>query len=96
MPYPDEGEKIYVAGILVGKGEAWFDDFTVSIDGEDLLTKKEAEGPVYKADLDTAFNQGSNIAFPELTLELNSNLDVLGRIWGFLKYNHPEVGAREL
>ena len=93
LPYPDEGERIYVAGILQGKGEAWFDDFKVSIDGEDLTTKKEAERPVYKADLDTAFNQGSNIAFSELTPELISNLDVLGRVWGFLKYNHPEIGA---
>ena len=29
--YQEEVENIYVAGILSGKGEAWFDDFTLTI-----------------------------------------------------------------
>ena len=30
LDYPQEAEKIFVAGILNGKGEAWFDDFILS------------------------------------------------------------------
>lgn len=41
--------------------------------------------------IDTAFNQGSNIVFPELTDQLSENLDLLGRVWGFLKYHHPTI-----
>lgn len=41
--------------------------------------------------IDTAFNQGSNIVFPELTDQLSENLDLLGRVWGFLKYHHPAI-----
>ncbi len=40
---------------------------------------------------DTAFNQGSNIVFPELTNQVSENLDLLGRVWGFLKYHHPAI-----
>jgi len=92
LPYPEGAEEIFVAGILVGKGKAWFDDFVLTIDGESVQTLKEADKPVFKASLDTAFNYGSGIEFPELTDELIANLELLGRIWGFLKYHHPEVG----
>lgn len=41
--------------------------------------------------IDTAYNQGSNIVFPELTDQMSENLDLLGRVWGFLKYHHPAI-----
>ncbi|MCG6186998.1 S41 family peptidase [Maribellus maritimus] len=46
----------------------------------------------FKADLDKEFDSGSNTEMPELTNELTDNLALLGKIWGFLKYHHPEVG----
>src|SRR5690554_4507506 len=42
-------------------------------------------------DLDSLYNQGSNIVFPELTTEVIENLNVLGKIWGYLKYRHPAI-----
>lgn len=27
LPYPEEAETIFIAGIMTGTGEAWFDDF---------------------------------------------------------------------
>jgi C-terminal processing protease CtpA/Prc len=92
LSYPEGAEEIFVAGMLVGKGKAWFDDFVLTIDSESVQTLKESEKPVFKASLDTAFIYGSGIEFPELTEELIANLELLGRIWGFLKYHHPEVG----
>ena len=41
LPLPSTAKAIYVAGILGGKGTAWFDDFRVSIDGKDLQTLEE-------------------------------------------------------
>ena len=41
--------------------------------------------------LDTAYDHGSNIVFPEMTPELVDNLELLGRVWGFLKYHHPTI-----
>lgn len=92
LPYPEGVEVIYIGGILLGQGEAWFDDFVLKIDGKDIQTLKESGDAVFKAKLDSEFDLGSNIEFPEVDEELVNNLDLLGKIWGFLKYYHPEVG----
>ncbi|MDX1830522.1 MAG: S41 family peptidase [Lutibacter sp.] len=91
LDYPEEAENIYIAGILSGKGEAWFDDFTLSIDGKNVQTLKEVEKQLSKAQLDKEFDSGSLIEFSDLTTENIENLELLGRIWGFLKYHHPEI-----
>lgn len=44
-----------------------------------------------KASVDTTYDHGSGIVFPELTPQLVDNLDLLGRVWGFLKYHHPTI-----
>lgn len=46
----------------------------------------------FSAENDKEFDNGSNIAFPELDSRTIDNLDLLGKLWGFLKYNHPEIG----
>jgi len=95
LPYDDDTEFIFVAGILVGTGEAWFDDFSVSIDGEDLQEKAQIEKPNLSADLDTEFWTGSGITFGNLNNNEIRNLDILGKVWGFLKYYHPAIGRGE-
>src|SRR5690606_4605004 len=91
LDYPQGAEAIYVAGILAGKGEAWFDDFVVTIDGEDIQTLTEIQAELPKAKSDTAFDKGSSITLSHLTATQLDNLTLLGRIWGFLKYHHPEI-----
>lgn len=41
--------------------------------------------------MDTEFDGGSRIASQELTAVQVENLALLGRVWGFLKYHHPQV-----
>ncbi|MCH2043139.1 MAG: S41 family peptidase [Saprospiraceae bacterium] len=91
LPYPEEAEVIFVAGILVGNGEAWFDDFKLTIDGNDVQTLKEIEKTLAKAQLDKEFDTGSAVQFPELDAKRLKDLELLGRVWGFLKYHHPEI-----
>jgi C-terminal processing protease CtpA/Prc len=94
LPYPaDAAENIYVAGILAGQGTAWFDDFVLTIDGVEVQVAPEAVREVAPAQLDTAFDKGSGIDFPELTPALADNLVLLGRVWGFLKYHHPAIAS---
>lgn len=52
-----------------------------------------AQTPSNKANKlqDTTFDHGSNIVFPEMTPQLVDNLELLGRVWGFLKYHHPSI-----
>lgn len=40
---------------------------------------------------DTVYNHNSDVVFPEMTPQLVDNLDLLGRVWGFLKYHHPSI-----
>ncbi|MFZ1790273.1 MAG: S41 family peptidase [Saprospiraceae bacterium] len=91
LDFPRDAENIFVAGILSGKGEAWFDDFTLTIDGNNVQTLPEIKKEPSKASLDKEFDKGSNIQISSLSLETNNNLELMGRIWGFLKYHHPQI-----
>jgi hypothetical protein len=91
LDYPEEAENIFIAGILSGKGEAWFDDFALSIDGKNVQTLKEVEKELSKVQLDKKFDTGSLIELSNLTSKSIDNLELLGRVWGFLKYHHPEI-----
>lgn len=46
----------------------------------------------FPANQDREFDSGSGIVFQELNEPLIDDLVLLGKIWGFLKYHHPEVG----
>ena len=91
LDYPEGAERIFVAGLLSGKGEAWFDDFVLKIDEQDVQTLKESERVVLPAQKDKEFDQGSMIEFSKLSTGDVEKLEKLGRVWGFLKYNHPEL-----
>ncbi|MEM8927629.1 MAG: S41 family peptidase [Bacteroidota bacterium] len=84
LPYDHDTESIYVAGILQGRGTAWFDSFKVTIDGKDIQTLKEVE---------KTKTQGSNVVFADLNEGKITDLELLGRIWGFLKYHHPVIAT---
>jgi membrane-associated protease RseP (regulator of RpoE activity) len=49
----------------------------------------------FKADKDNEFATGSKITSINLTPGKTHDLQVLGQIWGFLKYYHPSVAAGE-
>ncbi|MBC3758429.1 peptidase S41 [Hyunsoonleella sp. SJ7] len=91
LPFPKEAKRIYIGGILLGKGEAWFDDFVLTVDGKDIQTFKEIEEPVFKAKLDKEFDHNSNVKITSLDDVQIENLELLGRVWGLLKYHHPEI-----
>jgi C-terminal processing protease CtpA/Prc len=90
---PKKTDNIVVGGLLVGKGKMWLDNLQVSIDGKDLDNKNLEiyTREILPAEKDKEFDNGSNITFSNLTNETINNLELLGRIWGFLKYHHPEI-----
>ena len=90
---PDSTKWINFVVILQGKGKVWFDGLKVTIDGKDIQTIRPVTPEPFseKAKNDRAFDKGSNIVFPELTKQKIDDLELLGRIWGFLKYHHPAI-----
>ena len=93
LPLPDRADNIYIGAILSGKGKLWVDDFQVLIDDEDLSIAEIKTVKQYKAEADTEFEKGSKIAIKHVTPQTVTNLEVLSRIWGFLKYYHPAVAT---
>ena len=47
-------------------------------------------------DLDHQFDSGSGVVLKQLTTVQIGNLATLGRVWGFLKYHHPQVTSGNL
>lgn len=91
LNYPADAEVIFVGGVLAGKGEAWFDSFGITIDGQNIQTLKEIPKKLSPAQLDSAFDKGSQIDVNQLRACSKEDLALLGRIWGFLKYHHPAI-----
>ena len=88
----DRVKKIVVGGWLKGtKGKAWFDELNVYIEGKEL-----ERTTVYKARLDSSYVTGSKIKISNLDKKKIKDLQLLGKIWGFLKYHHPSIASGAL
>jgi hypothetical protein len=93
LPLQAEAKTIFIGAMLSGtKGVLWMDDFQVLIDNEDIAKAKLKHVKVFPAENDNEFAAGSAVIFPPLDEQLITNLNLLGKLWGFLKYHHPEVG----
>jgi len=95
LPYPKDAKSIMIGPILSGTGKLWVDNIELLIDGNDISVAKQKVQKIYKASLDTFFDKGSGITPFSPTDEQVNNLNVLGLVWGFLKYYHPMVAAGE-
>jgi hypothetical protein len=93
LPYPDHAKTIFIGAILSGTGKLWADDFEVLLDGKDIRESEIVPEKKYKADSDTEFDKGSAIAKFKLTETNRRHLEVLCKVWGFLKYYHPAVAS---
>lgn len=92
---PENTTQIVFGGVMAGKGKIWIDQLTVAIDGRELQTLKPIEKQIFPAEKDTVFNNGSGITIPSVNENQIENLRVLGLIWGFLKYYHPNIAKGE-
>jgi len=90
---PEKTKSIAIGGLLLGNGKAWFDDFKVFVDGNDITLLK---GKVYPASTDIEFQNGSKINSIDLSADKVENLMLLTKVWGFLKYHHPKIAKGEL
>lgn len=93
---PEKTNQIVLGAILSGEGKMWVDDLKITIDGKDISKALVYEKKSFKSDLDTEFNYGSKIKIVDLSKNNIENLKVLGLVWGYLKYYHPEVATGNL
>lgn len=71
-----------------GEVKLRFADWKVEVDGVFLNDRVNAS---YDAEKDQRYDKGSGVALGELSPQIHDNLEVLGKVWGFMKYYHPEV-----
>ena len=93
LPLPDRAKTIYIGAILFGKGKLWIDGFQLLIDDRDISFAKLKPEKIYLAEKDSEFDKGSKISIESYSQQTVTNLEWLGRIWGFLKYYHPAVAT---
>ncbi len=73
--------------IMPGNGEAWFDNLQIELDGK-IYEQKQKE---FLGQNDHEFDNGSNIILDNTNKEIVDNLTLLGKLWGYLKYYHPNI-----
>jgi len=91
LPYPEGAKGIYIGAMLSGNGRLWVDDFEVLIDGVPIEKVKQVQVKEYNADIDREFDKGSGINHFNPNTQNIRDLKLLGLIWGFLKYYHPNI-----
>jgi hypothetical protein len=94
LPYSEKAKTIYIGALLSGTGQLWVDEFQVLIDGKNISDVKP-DKRIFKADGDKEFDKGSTISSVVLSKTKTEDLDVLGKVWGYLKYYHPAVASGE-
>jgi C-terminal processing protease CtpA/Prc len=93
VPWQPDARQLYIGFMLAGTGKAWADDLQLLVDGKPIWEAPKVEGPKTILDTDHDFDNGSKVVIAELSKVQIENLASLGKIWGFLKYHHPEIAA---
>ncbi len=93
LPLHEEANQLFFGALLVGSGKIWVDDLQLLVDGKPAWTAPHLEKAKTVLALDHQFDTGSDITMNSLSRVQIENLVVLGKIWGFLKYHHPQVVA---
>jgi C-terminal processing protease CtpA/Prc len=91
VPVHAEAKQLFIGFFVAGSGKGWVDDLQLLVDGKPFWEAPKAEHVKTALDSDHEFDTGSKIAFTELTPVQIANLATLGKVWGFLKYHHPQV-----
>ena len=93
LPLNPKSQKIYIGGLLTGKGKMWMDNLNLTIDGKSLDEAPEKVIVLLPAEKDTAFADGSGITIDVYDDNTLKKLNDLCKIWGYVKYYHPGVAA---
>ena len=86
---PNDSDKMMIGGFLKGKGKAWFDSFTMYIDGKNIEEIFQTAQELYQSP--DEFFLDSQFRIDSLDNRQIDNLYQLGKTWGYLKYHSPET-----
>lgn len=97
---PFRSTKIMVGFFLRGHGKVWADNISVKIDNKDIAEVESIKQFVYDPKekypaKEISLKEFDDSAFTSIDIDstMLNNMDLLGRVWGFLKYHHPDITA---
>lgn len=88
---PKRTSQIHVGGGLSGTGSVWFDNFNIYIDGKNISTIKEEKPIQASFETNDKFKNSSGIELKNPDQSEITRLYKICKVWGLLKYNHPDV-----
>ena len=91
LPLEKSATRLFFGVLAAGVGKVWADDLRLLVDGTPIENTPRIEAPKTVLDLDHEFDGGSGVAVKTLSTVQISNLVMLGKVWGLLKYHHPLV-----
>lgn len=91
LPLNPRAKQVFFGVLVAGTGKVWADDLQLLIDGKAVWDAPKIERPKTPNDVDHEFDAGSHITLSQITKPQTENLAMLGKVWGFLKYHHPDI-----
>ncbi len=91
IPCRAEARSLFYGFLISGTGKAWVDDLELLVDGKPVWEAQKVIRPKTPLDLDHEFDAGSRVSLTGLSKAQVENLVLLGKVWGYLKYHHPEI-----
>src|SRR5215471_11925330 len=96
LPLRSEARQVFFGVLIAGTGTVWADDLQLLVDGKPVWQAPKVEQVKTILDTDHEFDAGSKIDLTGLSPLQIQNLEMLGRVWGFVKYHHTEITAGRL
>lgn len=94
VPYDDfDGASIELGGLLVGKGKVWFDSLRLYLDDVPIDRVATRSDFTVASQPDSLYRDHSGIDSIKLDPKRLEYLELLGQLWGFLKYHHPAIAT---
>ena len=88
------GRDLELGAFLYGPGTVWVDDLELRLDDRPFSDASIRALP--GAEQDHEFDYGSGLEFSELDSFQLESLVLLGKVWNFLKYHHPQIGRGDI
>jgi C-terminal processing protease CtpA/Prc len=91
LPVHRDGRQLFFGVLVSGTGTVWADDLQLLVDGKPIWEAPKVQRVKTAIESDHEFDGGSRVTLGELTAVQIQNLATLGKVWGFLKYHHPQI-----
>jgi len=91
IPFSAEAKRLFYGVLIAGTGKAWADDLELLVDGKPVWEAPKSNRPKTVLDQDHEFDERSGVSIRSLSSTQVQNLALLGKVWGFLKYHHPQI-----